>query len=98
MKKTLQLALLVCTMFGYAQTQVRHDTTADSSFKAFLPVWEQAHLISSTAIPRFGSSTPRAVTTSRSWVGSAAMAKRVGARSARATIGRRPSTKAAGPR
>ncbi len=43
MKKILLLVLLVCTLFGYAQTQVRPDTiTADSSFRAFLPEWEKA--------------------------------------------------------
>ena len=42
MKKTLLLVLLVCTLFGYSQTQVRRDTIADSSFRAFLPQWEKA--------------------------------------------------------
>ncbi|MBA3768316.1 MAG: nuclear transport factor 2 family protein [Acidobacteria bacterium] len=42
MKKILLLVLLVCTLFGYTQTQVRPDTiTADSSFRAFLPEWEK---------------------------------------------------------
>ncbi|MBA2526902.1 MAG: nuclear transport factor 2 family protein [Pyrinomonadaceae bacterium] len=42
MKKTLLLVLLICTLFGYTQTQVRQGTTADSSFRAFLPQWEKA--------------------------------------------------------
>ena len=42
MKTTLPLVLLVCTLFGYAQKQVLRDTTADSSFRAFLPQWEKA--------------------------------------------------------
>jgi ketosteroid isomerase-like protein len=42
MKKTLLLVLLVCILFGYAQTQVRKDATSDSSFRAFLPQWEKA--------------------------------------------------------
>jgi hypothetical protein len=42
MKKTLLLVLLVCALFGYTQTQVRQDTSADSSFRAFLPEWEKA--------------------------------------------------------
>jgi ketosteroid isomerase-like protein len=42
MKKMLLLVLLVCTLFGYTQTQVRQDATADSSFRAFLPEWEKA--------------------------------------------------------
>ena len=43
MKKILLLVLLVCTLFGCTQTQVRQDTTsADSSFRAFLPEWETA--------------------------------------------------------
>jgi len=42
MKKVLLVGLFVCTLFGYAQTQVRRDTTADSSFRAFLPEWEKA--------------------------------------------------------
>jgi ketosteroid isomerase-like protein len=42
MKKILLLGVFVCTLFGYAQTQVRRDTTADSSFRAFLPQWEKA--------------------------------------------------------
>ena len=42
MKKILLLGLIVCALFGYAQTQVRHETLADSSFKAFLPEWEKA--------------------------------------------------------
>jgi ketosteroid isomerase-like protein len=42
MKKTLLLVLLLCTLFGYTQTQVRQDATADSSFKAFLLQWEKA--------------------------------------------------------
>lgn len=42
MKKTPLLVLFVCALFGYAQTQVRQDTTADSSFRAFLPQWEKA--------------------------------------------------------
>ena len=42
MRTTLLLATLVCTLFGYAQTQVRRDTAADSSFGAFLPHWEKA--------------------------------------------------------
>ena len=42
MKKILMLGLFVCTLFGYAQTQVHQDTTADSSFRAFLPEWEKA--------------------------------------------------------
>lgn len=42
MKKILLLVLLVCMLFGYTQTQVRQDTTAESSFRAFLPQWEKA--------------------------------------------------------
>jgi ketosteroid isomerase-like protein len=42
MKKILLLGLFVCTLFGYAQTQVRQDTPADSSFKTFLSEWEKA--------------------------------------------------------
>ena len=42
MKKILLLGLFVCTLVGYAQTQVRQDMTADSSFRAFLPEWEKA--------------------------------------------------------
>src|SRR5687768_11230968 len=42
MKKPLLVALLVCTLFGSAQTQLLRDTTADSSFRAFLPEWEKA--------------------------------------------------------
>lgn len=42
MKKILLLGLLVCALFGYAQTQVRQGTAADSSFRAFLPEWEKA--------------------------------------------------------
>ena len=42
MKKILLLALLVCTLFSYAHSQVRQDTTAESSFRAFLPEWEKA--------------------------------------------------------
>jgi|SRR5215207_2461246 len=42
MKKILLLVLPVCALFGYAQTQVRQDSSADSSFRAFLPQWEKA--------------------------------------------------------
>lgn len=42
MKKILLLVLLVCMLFGYIQTQVRQDTPAESSFRAFLPQWEKA--------------------------------------------------------
>ena len=42
MKRIVLLGLLVCTLFGYAQTQVRQDTTADSSFRIFLTEWEKA--------------------------------------------------------
>ena len=45
MKKILLLVLLVCTLFGYTQAQAQARqvaTTADSSFRAFLPVWEKA--------------------------------------------------------
>ncbi len=43
MKKILLLVLLVCTVFGYTQAQVRQDTpTAASSFRTFLPEWEKA--------------------------------------------------------
>ena len=42
MRKILLLGLIVCALFGYAQTQVRRGTPADSSFKTFLPEWEKA--------------------------------------------------------
>ena len=42
MRPLLLLGLLLCAPFGYAQIQTRQDTTADSSFRAFLPVWEKA--------------------------------------------------------
>ena len=42
MKKILLLGLLVCALFGYAQTQSRQDTAADSSFRVFLTEWEKA--------------------------------------------------------
>lgn len=43
MKKILFLVLLACTLSGYVQAQVRQDaTSADSSFRAFLPEWEKA--------------------------------------------------------
>lgn len=42
MKKTLLLVLLVCTLLGCTQTQVRQDTSAEASFRAFLPEWEKA--------------------------------------------------------
>ncbi len=43
MKKILLLVILVCPQFGCTPAQVRSDeTTADSSFKAFLPEWERA--------------------------------------------------------
>lgn len=42
MKKILLLVLLVCALCGYTQTQVRRDTTAESSFRAFLLQWEKA--------------------------------------------------------
>lgn len=41
MKKMLLLVLLVC-MSSYAQAQVRRDTAADKSFRAFLSEWEKA--------------------------------------------------------
>ena len=55
MKKIPLLGLFVCTLFGYAQTQVRQDTTADSSFKAFLPEWEKAQ--STQPLSRFADRT-----------------------------------------
>lgn len=42
MKKILLLVLLVGALFGYTQAQGRRDTTAESSFRAFLPQWENA--------------------------------------------------------
>ena len=42
MKKSFLIVLLVCTLFGYAQAQVRQDTTTESSFRAFSPQWEKA--------------------------------------------------------
>jgi ketosteroid isomerase-like protein len=42
MKRIVLLGLLVCTLFGYAQTQVRQEASVDSSFRAFLPEWEKA--------------------------------------------------------
>lgn len=42
MKKTLLLVLLVCTPFSYTQAQNSHNNSAETSFKAFLPVWEKA--------------------------------------------------------
>ena len=42
MKRILLLGLFVCTLFGHAQAQVSHDTTADSSFRTFLTEWEKA--------------------------------------------------------
>lgn len=42
MNKMLPLGLFVCTLFGYAQAQVRQDASADPSFRAFLPEWEKA--------------------------------------------------------
>ena len=42
MKKAFLLGLFVCAQFAYAQAQVRRDTHADSSFRAFLPEWEKA--------------------------------------------------------
>ena len=41
-KRVLLVGLFVCTLCGYAQTQVRRDTIADSSFRVFLPEWEKA--------------------------------------------------------
>ena len=43
MKNILVMVLLGCAVFGYAQAQVRPDTSAaDSSFRLFLPQWERA--------------------------------------------------------
>ena len=42
MKKTLLLVLLVYPISSFAQGQVRKETIADSSFRAFLPQWEEA--------------------------------------------------------
>ena len=42
MKKMLLLVLLVCMLSSYTQAQVRRDTAADSSFRAFLAEWEKA--------------------------------------------------------
>jgi ketosteroid isomerase-like protein len=42
MKKMLLLVLLVCILSSYAQAQVRRDTPADTSFRAFLSEWEKA--------------------------------------------------------
>ena len=43
MKRIPLLVLLVCTLSGYANAQVRQDaTTADASFRAFLTEWEKA--------------------------------------------------------
>ena len=42
MKKMLLLVLLVCMLSSYTQAQVRGDTNADSSFRAFLAEWEKA--------------------------------------------------------
>lgn len=42
MKIILLLVLLVCTLFSYAQTRIRQDSSADSSFRAFLTQWEKA--------------------------------------------------------
>lgn len=43
MKKTLLLVLLVCVLLGYTRAQARQDAaTAESSFRAFLPRWEEA--------------------------------------------------------
>ena len=42
MKKMLLLMLLVCMLSTNTQAQLRRDTTADSSFRAFLAEWELA--------------------------------------------------------
>jgi ketosteroid isomerase-like protein len=42
MKRRLSSVLLVSVLFGSAQAQVRGDANDESSFRAFLPLWEQA--------------------------------------------------------
>jgi len=43
-KRSLLIVLLVCTLCGYTQSQVRDNVSAESSFRAFLLTWEKAQL------------------------------------------------------
>jgi hypothetical protein len=99
MKKSLLLVLLVCTLFGYTQAQVHQDTTAVSSFRAFLPQWEKAQ-------SRFINGDPTLWKENSSHRDDATILGGFGgygekgweARLGRVMIGRRLSIKAAGPR